>query len=133
MLQFADFCSAEAKESINRSVARFIHGLGFPFATVDKKLTKEMFRELQPGYKPPNPQAIGEKWLDIIYKEEVTKNKSLLGSDGSKAALLIDGYKNSVTNRKLIATMLRIRDRIKTQSNRGGCDRDRKRAIRRKY
>jgi hypothetical protein len=60
------------------AIARFICVDGLPFSTVDKVGFREMMKEAAPGVTIPGRTSLVEKFLPLVYEEEVSAVRAIL-------------------------------------------------------
>lgn len=98
--------SKDRKNKIDETIARFFFGCNIPFKVIDSPYFRELMVLLCPEYPVPQRQTLASKLLDEAYDDIRASQKS---AESRKGTLLIDGWKNSVTNRKLLVTMVKPR------------------------
>lgn len=100
-MQKKDVKAADASvDDIDIALGMFIYGCNIPFNVVESKYFKEFVAVLNTSYKLPNRKTFSNTILDKVHdKVETERLKNLKGSEGT---LLIDGWKNSSTNTKLV-------------------------------
>lgn len=101
MLEYAD------QLRLTDALADAVHGCGLPFNLVEHPKFVGMLKSFRPGYNPPSRKEMGNQLLDETYERVIKTNKSYLG-DSPEAVLLIDGWKNSAANKKIVATLQQL-------------------------
>lgn len=96
----------EFKEKIDLLLATFFFGCNIPFATIESPFFKALVNALCPSYNLPCIKTLSGSLLDKVYAEVITANKAHSTQHGT---LLIDGWKNSVTNKKFVTAMVKPR------------------------
>lgn len=89
------------KKKADEKLGKFFLGCGISFRTVDSTLFSDFLTSVQlcaKHYKPPCRRTLAGPILQRILKEVHEDRKKLL--DGTDAVLMIDGWKNKVTNKK---------------------------------
>ncbi|KAM0736901.1 hypothetical protein ACS0PU_006550 [Formica fusca] len=91
--------SYELFNSIDLALAKFFFGCNISFNVVESNLFKDFIKFLNPDYKVPSRKKLSNQLLDKIHNEitsKTVKDHEIVG------VLLIDGWKNSAANTKLI-------------------------------
>lgn len=91
----------QSKRSVDDKLGKFFLGCGISFRTVESPFFQDFVKSLQnlkKEYKPPCRKTLAGPILQRIYREVDEERKlDLKGTDG---ILMLDGWKNKVTNRK---------------------------------
>lgn len=82
-------------------MADFFHTCGVSFLAVEHPKAVEMFRAFRPSFKPPSRNDIGGRLLEESHNRAVKENKPRF-SGKDKVTMLVDGWKNSSANKKIL-------------------------------
>lgn len=80
------------KDAIDEQCARFIFANNCSFRTVDHVEFKKLCEILRPGYKPPDRQSIGNKWLEIVHQN--LEESCSIASKNQSVNMSFDGWSN---------------------------------------
>jgi hypothetical protein len=94
------------KATADRLVGDLFFGCNFSFKSIDSPFFKNFVRHLNPSYKPPCAATLSSTILDSRYTALIENNKK---PTLQYATLFIDGWKNSVTNKKFVTAMVKPR------------------------
>lgn len=90
--------------NVNEKLSNFFFGCNIPLQVVDSDHFKNFVRSLRPSYKIPGRKALSTTLLDCAYEKSVeSASQSICGGD---SVLLIDGWKNTSNNSKMVVTMV---------------------------
>lgn len=85
--------------SIDLALAKFFFGCNISFSVVESNLFEEFIKLLNPEYKIPSRKKLSNQLLDKVHNEIIYKT---VKEHETVGVLLIDGWKNSAANTKLI-------------------------------
>lgn len=86
-------------DNIDLALARFFFGCNISFNIVESELFKKFVQLLNPNYKTPTRKRLSNQLLDKIHQEVQSYAKN---DDETDGILMIDGWKNSAANTKLV-------------------------------
>lgn len=98
-------CSPADQERLSEALADFFHCCGIAFNIVEHPKCIAMLRAFRPGFVPPSRRDMGGKLLTEANGRTIEENKNRLAGH-SEAVLHIDGWKNSASNSKMVATLI---------------------------
>lgn len=103
--KYMDALSVKDEQDINILLANFIFGCNIPFRVVESAHFKNFLQKLRPAYvkKIPNRKQLSTNLLETVYEACVAQNKTKVGME---SVLLIDGWKNTSSNSKIVVCML---------------------------
>jgi hypothetical protein len=90
---------------INNLLARFVFGCNINLAVVENPLFREFIAGLDPSYKIPCIKTLSTTLLDLVFNELHPQ----IPKETVKGTLLMDGWKNSNSNRKYVVAMVKPR------------------------
>lgn len=88
-----------SNEVIDLALAKFFFGCNISFNVVEFDLFREFIKLLNADYKVPSRKRLSNQLLDKVHNEVRSKNVREHEEGG---VLLIDGWKNSAANTKLV-------------------------------
>jgi len=86
-------------EIIDISLAKFFFGCNISFNVVESNLFKEFVQLLNPDYKIPSRKKLLNQLLNKVHNELISE---AIKENETTGVMLIDGWKNSAANTKLI-------------------------------
>jgi len=86
-------------EIIDISLAKFFFGCNISFNVVESNLFKEFVQLLNPDYKIPSRKKLSNQLLNKVHNELISE---AIKENETTGVMLIDGWKNSAANTKLI-------------------------------
>ena len=86
-------------ELINLALAKFFFGCNISFNVVESNLFKEFIKLLNPDYQIPSRKKLLNQLLDKVHSEIISE---AMQEHETVGVLLIDGWKNSAANSKLV-------------------------------
>lgn len=93
-------------QHIDDSLSLFLFGCKEPFTIVESQYFKDFVHSLNPEYKIPSRKTVASTLLPRCYKKRCDQEKCLIKQD---AILLMDGWKNDSSDKKLIVAMAKVR------------------------
>lgn len=92
------------KRRIDNAVATFFFACNIPFVNSESEHFIRMVQELDPEYTPPSRKTIEDSLLNRIFEEHRNLVRQDQVQDG---ILMIEGWKNSVSNTKNVVAIVR--------------------------
>ena len=93
------------QREIDQVLADMFFSCNIPFLTFESVYFKRFVNLLNPAYKIPSRRTLSTSLLDNRFSEF---QNSIVQIESGDATLLIDGWKNSVANKKTVVGMLRL-------------------------
>lgn len=88
----------------NEALAEFIFGCNIPFSIVESQYFIKFVKSLNPSFKPPIRKTLSTTLLDKIHNKLEKECAEKL--QGTESILLMDGWKNSANNSKLVVSAI---------------------------
>ncbi|CAD6240967.1 GSCOCG00012602001-RA-CDS [Cotesia congregata] len=88
---------------IDEKLTQFFVGCNIPFSIVESVQFKEFVNSLNPKYKPPCRKTLSSILLNKLHKKISNEHKD---NDQSDGVIVIDGWKNSVSNTKNVVCII---------------------------
>jgi hypothetical protein len=103
--RFLDSVSEAEVENITKKLSQFFYGCNIPFSVVESDSFRSLIKALRPAYEKyvPNRRNLSTNLLDSAYEDILAVSKGHAPSD---SVLLIDGWKNSSSNKSTVVAML---------------------------
>lgn len=103
MLKFVVKTSKTEKECFDEQCSKFVFATNSSFRTVDHPEFVKFCQLLRPGYKPPDRQAVGDKWLNKIHSD--LEEKSAVTLKHQPVCMSFDGWSN-VRNEPIVSASI---------------------------
>ncbi|XP_018403329.1 PREDICTED: uncharacterized protein LOC108780192 [Cyphomyrmex costatus] len=88
---------------IDLALAKFFFGCNISMNVIESELFREFIKLLNPYYKVPSRKKLSHQLLDKVHNEIISKD---VKQHETMGVLLIDGWKNSAANSKLIVSTI---------------------------
>lgn len=90
----------DSADAIDLAPAKFFFGCNVSFNVVESDLFKNFINLLKPDYKVPSRKKLSTHLLDKVHNGIISRSAK---KDQTTGVLLIDGWRNSAANTKLVA------------------------------
>nr|XP_022909870.1 uncharacterized protein LOC111420999 isoform X1 [Onthophagus taurus] len=102
---YIDTISVKEEDSITQAIAEFFFACNIPFNVIESKYFDNLIKKLRPAYakRKPGRKTLSSTLLDSVYNNLITETK--FGID-QETVVLIDGWKNTSSNSKIITCTL---------------------------
>ncbi|XP_043285508.1 uncharacterized protein [Venturia canescens] len=91
---------SDSDDAIDLALAKFFFGCNVSFNVIESEVFKSFIHLVKPDYKIPSRKKLSTHLLDKVHNEVMSKSVKQTETTG---VLLIDGWKNSAANTKLVA------------------------------